>query len=76
MNGLDVEESTSRIRTWQEEADMLLSLLSSVVPEKEAVFAISEFFTGKRLYDLCLDQEVRTPEELEQKLGPQYRQQL
>ena len=31
---------------------------------------------SKRLYDLCLDQEVRTPEELAQKLGPQYRQQL
>jgi len=26
---------------------MLLSLLSAVVPEKEAVFATSEFFTGK-----------------------------
>lgn len=55
---------------------MLLSLLSSVIPEKEAVFAGSEFFIGKRFYDLCLDHEVRTPEELEQKLGPQYRHQL
>jgi hypothetical protein len=76
MNRLDVEESSSRIRTWQEEADMLLSLLSCVIPEKEAVLASSEFFTGKRFYDLCLDHEVRTPEELEQKLGPQYRHQL
>jgi len=76
MNRLDVEESTSRTRTWQEEAGMLISLLSCVVPEKEGVFATSEFFTGKRLYDLCLDHDVRTPEELERKLGQRHRQQL
>jgi len=55
---------------------MLISLLGCVVPEKEGVFATSEFLTGKRFYDQCLDHEVRTPEELERKLGPQYRQQL
>jgi hypothetical protein len=76
MNRFDVEEPSSRSRTWREEADMLLSLLSCVVPEKEAVFASSEFFTGKRFYDLCLNHEVRTHEKLEQKLGPQYRHQL
>lgn len=52
---------------------MLLSLLNCLVPEREAVFASSEFFTGKRFYDLCLKNEVRTPEELEKKLGPEYK---
>jgi hypothetical protein len=66
------ENSASRVRTWQEEADMLLSLLNCFVPEREAVFASSEFFTGKQFYDLCLKNEVRTPEELEKKLGPEY----
>lgn len=55
---------------------MLLSLLNCFVPEREAVFASSEFFTGKRFYDLCLENEVRTPEELEKKLGPEYRNKL
>jgi hypothetical protein len=67
------ENSASRVRTWQEEADMLLSLLDCVVPEHEAVFASSEFFTGKRFYDLCLENEARTPEEVEKKLGPEYK---
>jgi hypothetical protein len=67
------DNSGSRARTWQEEADMLLSLLDCCVPEREAVFASSEFFTGKRFYDLCLQNEARTPEELEKKLGPEYR---
>ena len=61
--------SASRTRTWQEEANMLLSLLNCIVPEHEAVFGGSEFFTGKRFYDVCLENEVRTPEELENKLG-------
>jgi hypothetical protein len=67
------EHSRSRARTWQEEADMLLSLVNCFVPEREAVFASSEFFTGKKFYDLCLENEVRTPEELEKKLGPEYK---
>jgi hypothetical protein len=67
------KNSASRMRTWQEEADMLLSLLDCFVPEREAVFASSEFFTGKRFYDLCLENEARTPEELEKKLGPDYK---
>lgn len=70
------ENSGPRVRTWQEEADMLLSLLNCFVPEREAVFASSEFFTGKRFYDLCLGHEVRTPEELEEKLGPEYKDKL
>jgi len=36
------ENSASRGRNWQEEADMLLSLLTCLVPEPEAVFARSE----------------------------------
>jgi hypothetical protein len=67
------ENSASRVRTWQEEADILLSLLNCFVPEREAVFASSEFFTGKQFYDLCLKNEVRTSEELEKKLGPEYK---
>jgi hypothetical protein len=67
------EKSASRVRTWQEETDMLLSLIDCFVPEHEAVFASSEFFTGKRFYDLCLENEARTPEELEKKLGPEYK---
>jgi hypothetical protein len=57
----------------REEADMLISLLNCFVPEREAVFASSEFFTGKKFYDLCLENAVRTPEELEKKLGPEYK---
>lgn len=67
------KNSVSRVRAWQEEADMLLSLLDCIVPEREAVFASSEFFTGKRFYDLCLENEVRTADELEKKLGPEYK---
>ena len=70
------ESSASRVRTWQEEADLLLSLLNSFIPEREAVFASSEFFTGKRFYDLCLEHEVRTSEELERKLGAEHKNKL
>jgi hypothetical protein len=49
------ENSGSRMRTWQEEAETLLSLLNCFVLEREVVFASSEFFTGKRFYDLCLN---------------------
>jgi hypothetical protein len=73
---MKVAESESQVRTWQRDADTLLSLLDCVVPEREAVFASSEFFTGKRFYELCLGNEVRTAEELEKKLGPHYRDEL
>jgi hypothetical protein len=63
-------------RSWQEQADMLLSLLNCVVPQHNGVFASSEFFTGKRFYNLCFEHEVKTAEELERKLGPEYRQKL
>ena len=36
------ENSASRPRTWQEAAEVLLSLLDCLVPEREAVFASSE----------------------------------
>ena len=55
---------------------MLLSLLNCVVPQHDGVFASSEFFTGKRLYNLCFEHEVKTAEELEQKLGREYRHKL
>ena len=55
---------------------MLLSLVNCFVPEREAVFASSEFFTGKKFYDLCLEHEVTTSEELEKELGPEYKNRL
>ena len=61
---------------WREEAEMLLSLINCFAPEREAVFASSEFFTGKGFYDLCLKHEVRTSEELEKKVGPEYKEKL
>jgi hypothetical protein len=70
------ENSASQVRTWQEEADMLISLLNCFAPEREAVFASSESLTGKRFYDLCLELEVKTSEELEKKLGPEYSNRL
>ena len=66
---MSTEDSASREGTWQEEAERLLSLLSCFAPEREVVFASSEFLTGKGFYDLCLANEVRTPEELEKKLA-------
>ena len=36
------ENSASRPRTWQEAAEVLLSLLDCLVPEREAVFASLE----------------------------------
>ena len=63
-------------RTWQEQAGMLLSLLNCVLPQHDGVFASSEFFTGKRFYNLCFEHEVKTAEELERKLGPEYRHML
>jgi hypothetical protein len=64
------------MRTWQEEAEMLLSFLNCFALERGAVYASSEFFTGRRYYDLCIEHEVRTPEELEKKPGPEYRSRL
>lgn len=69
-----MEDSSSG--TWQAEAEMLLSLISCFAPERDAVFASSEFFTGKGFYDLCLKHEVRTAEELEKKLGAEYKDKL
>jgi hypothetical protein len=70
------ENLGSRMRTWQEETEMLLSLLNCVVLEHEAVYASTEFFTGQRYYDLCLKNEARTPEDLQQKLGAEYKNRL
>lgn len=66
-------EVIERTLSWEEEADMLLSLLNCVVPEHQAVYASSEVFTGQRFYDLCTDNEVRTADELEKRLGPEYK---
>lgn len=66
----------SRGRTWQEEAEILLSLLDCVAQGREFVYAGSELFAGQRFYGLCMEHEVRTAEELEQKLGPEYKSTL
>jgi hypothetical protein len=67
------ENLSERTRTQLEETEMLLSLVDCVVLEREAVYGSSEIFTGQRFYDLCIDNEARTAEELEKKLGPQYK---
>ena len=66
-------DACQRTLPWEEETEMLLSLLNCVIPQREAVYASSEVFTGKRFYDLCLVNETRTTDELEKKLGSQYR---
>jgi len=67
------EGPCKRALLWEEEVEVLFSLLDCVIPQREAVYASSEVFTGKRFYDLCLDNEARTADELQKKLGDQYR---
>src|SRR5712692_9868297 len=62
----------TRTRSWQEEVEMLLSLLNCVVLDREAVYASSEFTTGTRFYDLCRQYDVRTAEDLKRRLGGEY----
>jgi hypothetical protein len=62
----------SRARSWREEAEMLLSLLNCVVLDREAVYASSEFTTGRRFYDLCREYNVTTDEDLKRRLGDEY----
>jgi len=65
-----------RTRGWQEEAEMLLSLLDCVVLDREAVYASSEFTTGRRFYNLCRQYNVRTAEDLKHRLGGEYAHRL
>jgi hypothetical protein len=67
-----VDAVGSRTRSWQEEAEMLLSLLNCVVLDREAVYASSEFTTGKRFYDLCRQYNVTTAEDLKRRLEGEY----
>lgn len=55
---------------------MQLSLLDCVILDREAVYASSEFTTGKRFYELCRQHGVHSAEELKQRLGEQYPAQL
>lgn len=66
----------TRARGWQEEAEMLLSLLDCIVLDREAVYASSEFTTGRRFYDLCRQYNVRTAEDLKHRLGAEYAHKL
>lgn len=72
----DIHAAPTRQRTWQEETKMLLSLLDCVVFGREAVYASSEFTTGKRFYDLCRHYNVKTADELQRRLGNEYSAQL
>lgn len=67
-----LDAAATRPRSWKEEAEMLLSLLDCVVLGREAVYASSEFTTGKRFYQLCRQYNVRSAEELKSQLGDQY----
>jgi len=51
---------------------MLFSLLDCVILDREAVYASSEFTTGKRFYELCRKYGVRSGEELKRHLGGKY----
>lgn len=70
-----LENTKTRSKTWQEEVDMLLSLIDCLVLDREAIYASSEFTTGRRYYDLCRRYRVRTKEELKRRLG-NYKAQL
>ena len=67
-----IDTDNARQRTWLEEAEMLLSLLDCVVLDREAVYASSEFTTGRRFYNLCRQFNVRTGEDLKRRLGGEY----
>src|SRR5713226_10728494 len=71
-----IETVGARTRSWQEEAEMLLSLLDCVVLDREAVYASSEFTTGRRFYDLCRQYNVRRAEDLKRRLGDEYSNRL
>lgn len=67
-----LETISARQRSWQEEAEMLLSLLDCIILDREAVYASSEFTTGRRFYQLCRQYNVRSAEELKSRLGDKY----
>ncbi|MGH9785122.1 MAG: hypothetical protein ACRD88_13155 [Terriglobia bacterium] len=67
------KQTKARSRTWREEADILLSMIDCLVLfDREAVYASSEFTTGKRFYELCRQYKVRTGEGLKKTLGKEY----
>jgi hypothetical protein len=71
-----LENTKARTRTWQEETNMLLSMIDCLVLDREAVYASSEFTTGKRFYELCRQHNVRTKEDLKKQLGKEYETKL
>ncbi len=71
-----LEDTRKRSRTWPEEVTVLLSMIDCLVLDQEAVYASSEFTTGKRFYELCRRYNVRTGAELKKQLGEEYRTQL
>jgi len=56
--------------------DPVLSSLDCMIFDREAVYASSEFTTGKRFYELCRDSKVLTAEGLKKALGTRYNTQL
>lgn len=64
-------ESTMK-KKWQEEAGLLLTLLDCTLLGEKAVYASSEFTTGKRFYELCLRYNVKTNVDLKMVLSSRY----
>lgn len=65
-------DASSATRHWQDEADVLLSFLGGLVRDRQVVFASSPYATCLRFYDLCLAYEVKSAQELKEKLGTNY----
>jgi len=61
---------------WRKQADILLSMVDCLVLDNEAVYASSEFTTGKTFYDLCVEFNVFTSEDLKKALGTDYKMRL
>jgi len=67
-----MEVAGTRMRSWQEEAELLLSMIEALVLDRQVVFASSPYATSKRFYNLCLLHEVRTVADLRTALGEDY----
>jgi hypothetical protein len=61
-----------RPRRPDEEIKILISMIDCLVFDREAVYASSEFTTGRRFYDLCRQYRARAGSELKAQLGPRY----
>jgi hypothetical protein len=67
-----VPAGSERLRASDEEVRILISVIDCLVFDREAVYASSEFTTGRRFYDLCRQYGARTGRELKAQLGSRY----